>query len=87
VLFGTDVGYMSDYDPRKSTGPSARSGMQILRPQKRLHCSGRKDGAAAASNRARTRPVVLDADPAKIRALAKVRCTMRQQGDFEKPAS
>ena len=82
VLFGTDVGYMSDYEPAEEYRLMARAlePMQILAslttsPAARWKESekrGRIDEGLAADL------VVLDADPAEDAAnFAKVRCTIR----------
>ena len=82
VLFGTDVGYMSDYDPAEEYRLMARAldPMQILAsltttPAARWKESDKRgrvvEGLAADL-------VVLDADPAKDAVnFAKVRCTIR----------
>jgi imidazolonepropionase-like amidohydrolase len=93
VLFGTDVGYMSEYDPTEEYRLMARalSPMQILSSLTTAPALlWREDG-----RRGRIEPgkdadlVVLDADPAKdVANFAKVRCTIRGgQATFEKPAS
>ncbi len=82
VLFGTDVGYMSDYDPAEEYRLMARAlePMQILAtlttsPAARWKESDAR-GRVAAGLAADL--VVLDADPAEDAAnFAKVRCTIR----------
>jgi len=82
VLFGTDVGYMSDYDPTEEYRLMARAltPMQILAslttsPAARWK-EGDKRGRVATDLAADL--VVLDADPAADAAnFAKVRCTIR----------
>ena len=83
VLFGTDVGYMTDWDPTEEYRLLARAGlspMQILAaltttPAARWNESGRR-GQVKAGMEADL--VVLDADPATDpAAFAKVRCTFR----------
>jgi imidazolonepropionase-like amidohydrolase len=84
VLFGTDVGYVTDYDPTDEYVYMARAGLdyaQILTslttaPAARL-------GAAARTGRLATGLdadiVVVDGDPAAdIRALTRVRLTLRR---------
>ena len=82
VLFGTDVGYVTDYDPSEEYRLMARAlkPMQILAslttsPAARWKESGRR-GRVAEGLEADL--VVLDADPAEDAAnFAKVRCTIR----------
>lgn len=82
VLFGTDVGYMSDYDPTDEYRLMARAltPMQILAslttaPAERWKESGRRGRVAAGQD---ADLVVLEADPAADPAnFAKVRCTIR----------
>ena len=82
VLFGTDVGYMSDYDPTEEYRLMARalSPMQILSslttaPALRWKEEGRRGRIEPGKD---ADLVVLDADPAKDAAnFAKVRCTIR----------
>jgi imidazolonepropionase-like amidohydrolase len=82
VLFGTDVGYMSDYDPSGEYRLMARAlePMQILAslttaPAARWKESGQR-GRVAAGLAADL--VVLEADPGADTAnFAKVRCTIR----------
>jgi imidazolonepropionase-like amidohydrolase len=83
ILFGTDVGYMDDYDPSDEYVLMAEAGMglrQILAslttaPAERFSESGRR-GRIAAGLAADL--VVLGRDPARdIRALADVRYTIR----------
>ena len=84
VLFGTDVGYMTDYDPAREYELMANAGltpMQILAsltttPAARWK-EQRKRGAIAAGLEADL--VVLDADPADSpRNFAAVRCVIRR---------
>jgi imidazolonepropionase-like amidohydrolase len=82
VLFGTDVGYMSDYDPTDEYRLMARalSPMQVLAslttaPAARWKEAGRRGHLAAGQD---ADLVVLEADPAADPAnFAKVRCTFR----------
>lgn len=83
VLFGTDVGYMTDYDPVREYELMAQAGltpMQILAsltttPAKRWKEQDRR-GVVAAGQDADI--VVLDADPAdSVRNFAAVRCAIR----------
>lgn len=83
VIFGTDVGYMTDHDPAEEYVLLAKAGlgpMQILAsltttPAARWK-EGEKRGRLAAGMQADI--VVLDADPAADPAnFAKVRCTFR----------
>ena len=82
VLFGTDVGYMSEYDPTVEYRLMARalSPMQILAslttaPAARWQEEARRGRVAAGLD---ADLVVLDADPAADAAnFAKVRCTIR----------
>ncbi len=82
ILFGTDVGYMTDYDPAEEYVLMARAlkPMQILAsltttPAARWKEEGRR-GRVAAGLEADF--VVLDADPAADAGnFAKVRCTIR----------
>ena len=82
VLFGTDVGYMADFDPADEYLLMARAGlsaMQILAslttaPAQRWGEADR--GRVAAGQQADL--VVLDGDPAvDVRQFGKVRCTIR----------
>ncbi|MBK8741021.1 MAG: amidohydrolase family protein [Betaproteobacteria bacterium] len=82
VLFGTDAGYMSDFDPTEEYVLMARAGltpMQILAslttaPAARWSEAGRRGRVAAGLD---ADLVVLDADPAADPAnFAKVRCTI-----------
>ena len=88
VLFGTDVGYMADFDPTEEYVLMARAGltpMQILAslttaPASRWGEAGR---------RGRIRPgfdadlVVLDGDPAAdVRHFAAVKCAFRAGGEM-----
>ena len=93
ILFGTDVGYMSDYDPTEEYVLMARalSPMQILSslttaPALRWKEDGRRGRVEPGKD---ADLVVLDADPAKDAAnFAKVRCTVRAgKAIFEKPAA
>ena len=82
VLFGTDVGFMHDYDPTDEYVYMARalSPMQILAslttaPAERFHESGRRGRVAAGMD---ADLVVLGSDPAQNpRAFADVRYTIR----------
>lgn len=82
ILFGTDVGYMSDYDPAEEYRLMARAlaPMQILAslttaPAERWKEAGRRGRVAAGQD---ADLVVLEADPAADPAnFAKVRCTIR----------
>jgi imidazolonepropionase-like amidohydrolase len=83
ILFGTDVGYMSDFDPAEEYRLLARAGlspMQILAALTTTPAARWKESA----RRGRIEPgmdadlVVLDADPVSdVAAFAKVRCTFR----------
>ena len=84
VIFGTDVGYMTDYDPTQEYTLMAEAGlspMQILaslttEPAKTWHESDRRGTLAVGMD---ADIVVLDADPADDpRNFAKVRCAFRQ---------
>jgi imidazolonepropionase-like amidohydrolase len=82
ILFGTDVGYMADYDPTEEYRLMARalSPMEILAslttaPAARWNEEGRRGRVAPGMD---ADLVVLDADPAADAAnFAKVRCTIR----------
>jgi imidazolonepropionase-like amidohydrolase len=83
ILFGTDVGYLSDYSPAKEYALMARAGltpMQILAslttaPAERFG-EASKRGRIAEGMEADL--VVLDADPAQDAAnFSKVHCTLR----------
>jgi len=82
ILFGTDVGYMTDYDPTVEYQLMARalSPMQILSslttaPALRWKEEGRRGRIEPGKD---ADLVVLEADPAKDAAnFAKVRCTIR----------
>ena len=82
VLFGTDVGYMHEYDPSDEYDYMARSGMtpmQILASLTTAPAARWKED----DRRGRVAPgfdadlVVLAADPADVKNFAKVRCTVR----------
>jgi imidazolonepropionase-like amidohydrolase len=83
VLFGTDVGYMTDFDPTEEYLLLARAGlspMQILAALTTVPAARWKEG----DRRGRVKAgmdadlVVLDADPASDpAAFAKVRCAVR----------
>jgi imidazolonepropionase-like amidohydrolase len=82
ILFGTDVGYMTDYDPTEEYRLMARA----LTPMQILASLTTSPAARWKEDRARGRVaegldadlVVLDADPAADAAnFAKVRCTIR----------
>lgn len=84
VLFGTDVGYMSDHDPAEEYALMAQAGMspmQILAslttvPAKAWDEGDRRGKLAAGMD---ADIVVLDADPAdEPRNFAKVRCAFRR---------
>ena len=83
VLFGTDVGYMSDYDPTDEYVSMERAGLtfsQILASLTTAPAS--RFGAAPRTGRIAVGLdadlVVVDGDPASdIRALARVRITLR----------
>ena len=83
VLFGTDVGYMTDYDPTDEYVYMARAGltpMQILAsltttPAARWKEEGRRGQVAPGVD---ADLVVLEADPASdVRNFGKVKCTFR----------
>jgi imidazolonepropionase-like amidohydrolase len=83
VLFGTDVGYMTDYDPTEEYALLAQAGLSFpdvlaaltTAPAKRL---SREPGAGVLAVGSPGDLVVLDDDPARdVRALARVRYTMR----------
>ena len=91
VLFGTDVGYMSDYDPAEEYRQMARAltPMQILAslttaPAARWKEQGSRGRVAKGLD---ADLVVLDADPAENAAhFSRVRCTIRAgQPVFEAP--
>jgi imidazolonepropionase-like amidohydrolase len=83
VLFGTDVGYMTDYDPTEEYALLGLAGLSFpdllaaltTAPGKRL---AREPGAGLVAVGSPGDLVVLDADPAlDVRALARVRYTIR----------
>jgi imidazolonepropionase-like amidohydrolase len=83
ILFGTDVGYMTEYDPTPEYLYMQRAGMsfrQILTalttaPAARFRGSARTNGSLEPGMEADV--VVLDGDPARnIRALAQVRLAL-----------
>ena len=83
VLFGTDVGYMAEYDPTEEYALMARAGMsptQILTaltvaPAMRFREQGKR-GRIEPGMRADL--VILDGDPASdVRNFARVRYTIR----------
>jgi imidazolonepropionase-like amidohydrolase len=83
VLFGTDVGYMTDYDPTREYELMAKAGltaMQILAsltttPAARWH---EQDSRGRIATGIEADIVVLDADPADSpRNFAAVRCAIR----------
>ena len=83
VLFGTDVGYMTDFDPTDEYALMARAGltpMQILAslttaPAARWHASGHRGRIVAGLD---ADLVVLNGDPAEdSRDFAAVKCTIR----------
>ncbi len=92
LLFGTDVGYMADYDPsdefvylqRAGLGPAQILAMLTTAPADRFGRArtGRLAPGLAADI------VVLDGDPAlEARVFAKIRATMRDgRVIYEKPA-
>ncbi len=92
VLFGTDVGYMSNYDPAEEYTLMARAltPMQILAslttaPADRWKESGRRGQIAEGMN---ADLVVLEADPvADVANFAKVRCTIRAGNVLHGPAA
>jgi imidazolonepropionase-like amidohydrolase len=84
VLFGTDVGYMLDYDPAEEFALMAQAGMDFpailasltTNPARRFGLDGRA-GRVAAGLEADL--VLLEGDPARdLGALARVRYTVRQ---------
>jgi imidazolonepropionase-like amidohydrolase len=84
VLFGTDVGYMTDYDPSDEYMYMARAGLtfsQILAslttaPASRFGAAARTGRIAAGLD---ADLVVVDGDPGRdIRALARVRMTLHR---------
>ena len=84
LLFGTDVGYMTDYDPtdeylllqRAGLGLGAILTMLTTAPARRFN-AGAGAGLVAVGSPADL--VVLDGDPAaEIRSLARVRYTIRR---------
>jgi imidazolonepropionase-like amidohydrolase len=83
VLFGTDVGYMTDYDPTDEYVYMHAAGLSYASILASLTTApAERFGAAANSGRLARRMtadvVVLDGDPAQdIRALASVRYTLR----------
>ena len=93
VLFGTDVGYMSEYDPTEEYRLMGRalSPMQILSslttaPALRWKEKARRGSVEPGKD---ADLVVLEADPARdVANFAKVRCTIRGgKTIFEKPAT
>jgi imidazolonepropionase-like amidohydrolase len=85
ILFGTDVGYMTDYDPAAEMRYMQRAGMSFIQilaalttaPAKRLRVSERATGKLEPGKDADV--VVLDGDPAHdIGALSRVRYVLRQ---------
>ena len=83
VLFGTDVGYMTDYDPTDEYVLMQEAGLTYAQILTALTTApAMRFGAAARSGRLAVGyqgdVVVLDGDPAQdIRALARVRTTLR----------
>jgi imidazolonepropionase-like amidohydrolase len=84
VLFGTDVGYMTDHDPTEEYALMAQAGMspmQILAslttaPAARWKEAGRRGRVAAGYD---ADLVVMEGDPARdVRNFARLRCTTRQ---------
>jgi imidazolonepropionase-like amidohydrolase len=84
VLFGTDVGYMTDYDPAEEYALMAEAGlspMQILASLTTAPAATWKEGDRRGKLVAGMDAdlVVLDADPAdEPRNFAKVRCAFRE---------
>jgi imidazolonepropionase-like amidohydrolase len=84
VLFGTDVGYMTDYDPTDEYVYMARAGLSYAQILSSLTTAPAvRFGAAARTGRLApgldADIVVVDGDPAAdIRALAQVRLTLRR---------
>lgn len=84
VLFGTDVGYMTDYDPSEEYALMAEAGMSSMQILASLTTApaatwreGERRGKLVTGMDADV--VVLDADPAdEPRNFAKVRCAFRQ---------
>jgi imidazolonepropionase-like amidohydrolase len=83
VIFGTDVGYMTDYDPTDEYLLLQRAGLGFpailttltTAPAKRFHAGS---GAGTIAGGSPADLVVLDGDPAaEIRSLARVRYTIR----------
>ena len=83
MLFGTDVGYMTDYDPTEEYALLGQAGLSFpdvlaaltTAPAKRL---SREVGVGLVAVGSPGDLVVLDDDPARdIRALARVRYTLR----------
>jgi imidazolonepropionase-like amidohydrolase len=83
VLFGTDVGYMTEYDPTDEYVHMQAAGLSYARILAALTTApAERFGAAAKTGRLApgmaADVVVLDGDPARdIGALAKVRYTLR----------
>ena len=94
VLFGTDIGYMTDFDPTQEYVQMAQAGLthtQILASLTTAPAARWQDG----ERRGRVRPgfaadlVVLDGDPADdVGNFADVRCTLRRGREIfaRKPA-
>jgi imidazolonepropionase-like amidohydrolase len=84
VLFGTDVGYMTDYDPTDEYVYMTRAGLSYVRILSSLTTApAARFGATARTGRLApgldADIVVVDGDPASdIRALARVRLTLRR---------
>jgi len=84
VLFGTDVGYMTDYDPTDEYVYMQQAGLSYARILAALTTApAARFGAAARTGRLApgldADVVVLDGDPARdIRALGRVRATLRR---------
>jgi imidazolonepropionase-like amidohydrolase len=83
VIFGTDVGYMTDYDPTDEYLLLQRAGLGFpailttltTAPARRFHAGS---GAGTIAGGSPADLVVLDGDPAaEIRSLARVRYTIR----------
>lgn len=83
VIFGTDVGYMTDYDPTDEYVLLQRAGLGFAAilttlttaPAKRFHAGS---GAGTIAGGSPADLVAVDGDPAaEIRSLARVRYTIR----------
>lgn len=84
LLFGTDVGYMTDYDPTDEFVYLQRAGLTAARILTMLTMApaarfGRGDRTGRLAPGFTADVVLLDGDPAQdVRAFAKVRMTMRE---------